>query len=52
MAAAGMGKEFLSLTVASINTAAISLYTSIGFENKGMTSRWYMTENDYEKEDS
>ena len=46
MAAAKMGKESLSLTVASINTAAISLYRKTGFENAGMISRWYVTKDE------
>lgn len=50
MTAAQMGKEWLSLTVSSINTAAISLYISTGFQNEGMISRWYMTESGYGEE--
>jgi len=49
MTAARMGKEFLSLIVSSINSAAISLYTNAGFENQGMVSRWFVTESGYEK---
>ena len=50
MAAAKMGKEYLSLTVASVNTAAISLYKSTGFESKGMISRWYVAEDGRDRE--
>ena len=50
MTAAQMGKEFLTLTVSSINTAAVSLYTSAGFQDEGMISRWYVTENVYGEE--
>lgn len=45
-----MGKNFLSLTVSSVNAVAISLFQNTGFQNEGMTSRWYVTENLSEKE--
>lgn len=47
LTAAQLGKESLILTVSSINTAAVSLYISTGFQNEGMISRWYMTESKY-----
>lgn len=49
MTAARMGKEFLTLMVSSINLAAVSLFTGMGFKNDGMISRWYVAEKDDEK---
>lgn len=44
--AAGLGKETLSLEVSSVNEAAVSLYTAMGFHESGVISTWYMTEAD------
>lgn len=44
IAAARKGIATLSLGVSSVNTAAYSLYKSMGFGNETVTSRWYMAE--------
>lgn len=43
--AAEEGIRTLSLGVSSINTAAYSLYRSMGFGHETITSRWYVTES-------
>ena len=43
-AAAEKGIKTLSLGVSSVNTAAYSLYRSMGFGSETVTSRWYVTE--------
>lgn len=51
MTAAQMGMKSLFLTVSSINTAAVSLYTDTGFQNEGMISRWYVAESGSDDEE-